>query len=992
MTPDFERLKHALVDRYALVSSIGRGGMATVYLAEDLKHHRQVAIKVVHPQLAATIGRERFRREIEIAANLVHPHIVPLHDSGEADGFLYYVMPFIEGETLRERLERDGPLPIEEAIQVADEIADGLAYAHGHGVIHRDIKPANVLLADGHALLVDFGIAQAVTVAAGKRLTVTGLAVGTPEYMSPDQGLAVVDIDGRSDLYSLGCVLYEMLVGHPPFEASTAVALMTRHLTEVPAPIRDTREDAPKALEAVVQRMLAKVPDERYETADRLREDLRAVRQGAPVTARLSTTPARRRRLAVGAVVAGIVAVGIWAILSDSRPGGQSANTASDIVAVLPFRVAAADPGLDYLGEGMVDLLSARLTGDGGARAVDPRTLLSLWNRAGGTVTGDLPEEFALTVARDLGAGRLISGSVVGTPAVLVLTAFSQTVPEGRILAHSRAEGPADSLTHLVDQLVAQLLALEAGESQQRLAALTSTSLPALRAYLDGQAAHRRGRYEDAVASFQEALAIDSTFALAGIGLRNAASWTAYAQVAAPVGLALAWASRDRLSRRDRTFLTALVGPRYPEPSPVAAQLAAWERAVRELPDRAEAWYELGEVLLHFGALINVNAQLERAEAAYNRSLALDSTFNPPLEHLYDIASLRHDTAQIRRLGQQFLARGAAGHPEVIRWQMALALGDRAAHQASRQELESASTDILPLVVFYSQIAFAWAGGLDDADVAVLQLRRRLTTEAERWNMLLSQHSLALNRGRPKEALRITEELGRIRPTDRAHLRIRILDALYWDGNSAAAAAAARDLAGYVSQAEAGATGAGADETAELEDLCVLEQWRLRHGDTASAPRSISRLEEDVPADRVGQTRAFLCAVQLRALLTHATDQAEGLRWTDSLDALLRVGPIVEGAVIANLNLVRLRKEQGNLEGALAASRRHPLAFGGEQYLSSLRREEGRLAAALGDTATAIQALLHYMSLRSDPEPALGAETERVAEELSDLSGFESNL
>src|SRR5439155_165608 len=224
------RLQAALADRYTIERELGRGGMATVYLAEDLKHHRKVAIKVLKPDLAAALGPERFLREIEIAAGLSHPHILPLHDSGEAGGLLYYVMPFVEGESLRDRLNREQQLPLEDALQITREVADALTYAHSHDVAHRDIKPENILLQARHAVVSDFGIARAITAAAGGNLTATGVAIGTPAYMSPEQASGQSQVDERSDIYSLGCVLYEMLAGEPPFTGPSAESIVRQHL------------------------------------------------------------------------------------------------------------------------------------------------------------------------------------------------------------------------------------------------------------------------------------------------------------------------------------------------------------------------------------------------------------------------------------------------------------------------------------------------------------------------------------------------------------------------------------------------------------------------------------------------------------------------------------------------------------------------------------------------------------------------------------------
>ncbi len=268
MSDAVERLKAALAGRYQVEEEIGQGGMAVVFLAQDLKHHRKVALKVLRSELAAILGSERFLKEIEVTANLQHPNILPLYDSGEADGFLFYVMPLVEGETLRERLDRDHQLPVEEAVSIAKSVSAALDYAHRHGVIHRDIKPSNILLHDGQALVSDFGIALAMRNAGGDtRLTETGLSIGTPHYMSPEQAAGDRELDARSDLYSLGAVTYEMLVGEPPHVAKTAQAVVAKILSDTPAPIRRTREFVPANVEAAVAVALARSPADRFASA-----------------------------------------------------------------------------------------------------------------------------------------------------------------------------------------------------------------------------------------------------------------------------------------------------------------------------------------------------------------------------------------------------------------------------------------------------------------------------------------------------------------------------------------------------------------------------------------------------------------------------------------------------------------------------------------------------------------------------------------------------
>ncbi|MFV1988802.1 MAG: serine/threonine-protein kinase, partial [Gemmatimonadota bacterium] len=269
-----EGLRQALEDRYTIERRLGEGGMATVYLAEDIKHERKVALKVLKPELAAVIGGERFVTEIKTTAGLQHPHILPLFDSGVADGFLYYVMPFIEGETLRDRLDRERQLPVEDALSLTKACAGALDYAHRHGVIHRDIKPENILLHEGNPVVADFGIALAISAAGGGRLTETGLSLGTPHYMSPEQATADRDLTSRSDVYSLGCVLYEMLAGDPPHTGPSAQAILMRILTEDPRPITDQRRSVPPNVAAAVAKSLEKLPADRFESASAFAEAL----------------------------------------------------------------------------------------------------------------------------------------------------------------------------------------------------------------------------------------------------------------------------------------------------------------------------------------------------------------------------------------------------------------------------------------------------------------------------------------------------------------------------------------------------------------------------------------------------------------------------------------------------------------------------------------------------------------------------------------------
>ncbi len=360
------RLATGLADRYRVERELGQGGMATVYLAEDLKHRRNVAIKVLHPDLGAALGAERFLSEISTTARLQHPHILPLLDSGEADGLLYYVMPLVTGETLRSRLERERQLPVQDAVRIAREVADALGCAHAQGVIHRDIKPENILLQGGHALVADFGIALAVQEAGGQRLTQTGLSLGTPQYMSPEQAMGEKQVDRRSDIYALGAVTYEMLIGEAPFTGPTVQSIVARIMTEEPRHLGVQRKAVPGPVEHAVLRALEKLPADRWASAEAFAAALEEQPGPAPrASAPRAIAPAPRVRLVIGVA---ILALGLLAAAwyVSRAPGNPSAKPR---IVVLPaVNLAGAEQA--YLADGIAEEINNRLVGLTGVEVI----------------------------------------------------------------------------------------------------------------------------------------------------------------------------------------------------------------------------------------------------------------------------------------------------------------------------------------------------------------------------------------------------------------------------------------------------------------------------------------------------------------------------------------------------------------------------------------------------------------------------------------------
>ena len=410
MTDPFAELNAALPSHYIIDRELGRGGMALVYLARDTRHERFVALKTLRPEIAMALGRERFLREIKLAARLQHPNILPVYDSGDAGGTLYYVMPYVEGESLRDRLEREPQLPVDDALQIAKEVAEALAYAHSHDVVHRDIKPENIMMSGGHAIVTDFGIARAVSAAGGDKLTQTGLAIGTPAYMPPEQASGSGQVDRRSDIYSLACVLYETLAGQPPFTGPTAQAIMARHSLDSVPRLKIVRDAIPDELETVIERALEKVPADRYQTSGEFAKALTAASTGH--VSRV-TAARRRSRLGLRPLTVGIgvgvlaVIVGAWLLFGPhGRRGGGAGGGAGSLlqnrVAVLYFNDASRDSSLRYLADGLTESLIDQLSAIQALDVVSRNGVAPFRGR-------DAPRD---SVARVLEAGTLVEGEV----------------------------------------------------------------------------------------------------------------------------------------------------------------------------------------------------------------------------------------------------------------------------------------------------------------------------------------------------------------------------------------------------------------------------------------------------------------------------------------------------------------------------------------------------------------------------------------------------
>ena len=857
MPDELDRLKTALADRYGIEREVGSGGMATVYLAEDLKHHRKVAVKVLRSDLAAALGAERFLREIEIAAQLQHPHILTLIDSGEADGFLYYIMPFVEGESLRAKLARERELPIPEAARILRDVVDALAHAHAHGVVHRDIKPDNVLLSGHHAVVTDFGVAKAVSEATGRnQLTTAGVALGTPAYMAPEQAVADPHIDHRADIYAIGALAYELLTGRPPFIGDNAQQVLAAHVTDPPDPVTRYRETVPPALAELVMRCLAKKPADRWQSTAELLPHIETFTTPSGGITPTDTQPVeaapavdlvglfkraesgRLVRVAAVYLIASVVVLGAvqlmasllglpgWflpagvallliglpiilttAVIQGARlpspehltPGtlppwraphhwftwkravlggvfafvglgslgsglvwlrNRGHELQDDVVAVMPFHVVGND--IELWREGLVDLLGTALDGTGQFRASDPRAVINNWRKELGDAA-ELPEpEKAAEVGRALGAGHLILGSVIRTgPEALRVAADIYSTRWLRKEGSATVEGPEVEMTSLIDQMTVDLMkSVWRGEGglDVRVSAITTTSIPALKAFLEGEQAFRRSQFEDAQQALTRAVEADSTFAMALHRLAISYGWS--------IGIFGGELSRYAsaavrhsagLPERDSLFI---VGSKLLYVDGDLESVRLFERLTRRYPDDLEAWYGLGEAHVHLGA--QEGRQYTSAIAPFERALALDSTFAPPLIHMIEIAHYESDSARAREWTAAYLALDSTSRfAENFRLGASLRFGSPDDSAAARVTLDTVDQQVFGPLLNLSQ---NWSLPLLET-AARAGANPRLPDGMRGWSLLQLGRQY-LRRGRVAAALEVTRQGHALRPDD----------------------------------------------------------------------------------------------------------------------------------------------------------------------------------------------------------------------------------
>ena len=532
MSDRLEELKAALKGRYEIERELGHGGMATVYLAQDVERQREVAVKVLRPDLAAALGPERFLREIRIAANLTHPHILPLYDSGEAEGFLFYVMPYIKGQTLRDRIEKEGELPIAEAVRIIREVVDALAFAHSEGVVHRDIKPDNIMLTGGHAIVADFGVAKAVSEATGRdKLTTAGVALGTPAYMSPEQATADPHVDHRADIYAVGAMAYELLAGRTPFTGATPQSILAAHVTEQVEPVSKHRDHVSAELEALIMRCLEKKPADRWQSADEMLPHLDLVATssgGLTPTHTQPVTGSKTSRWKPAAILIGALVVGAFGVsqMTSGSPGDGAPNEAvtedtRPSVGVLAFIDRSSEGDNEYLADGMSEAIMDGLF-NAGIRVAARTSSFSFKGS-----TDDIP-----TIASKLGVAYVMEGSLLRIGDQLRVSARLVNAQDGFPVWSDDYDGQFNDVFSFQDNVVGSIvnaLQREFGEGSQaapiRDAAGTTENSEAYDSYMLGRFFLAKRTYDGmstSIAHFENAVALDSNFALAWVGLSDA--------------------------------------------------------------------------------------------------------------------------------------------------------------------------------------------------------------------------------------------------------------------------------------------------------------------------------------------------------------------------------------------------------------------------------------------------------------------------------------
>ncbi len=854
-----ERLRECLAPRYEVEQEIGRGGNAVVYRARDVEHGRAVAVKVVRDEIAVLLGVDRFLREVQIEAQLQHPHILPLYDSGRVDGRPYYVTPYAAEGSLRDCLRREKQLPLDDAVRIVEQMADALAHAHARGVVHRDVKPENILFTAGHAVLADFGLARAITVAAGERITQSGIAVGTPSYMSPEQAAADGAVDARSDLYALGCVLYEMLAGSPAFDGATAQAILARQLYDQPPSLAILRPKLPAGVFRFLERALEKTPADRWQSAADFSVALAAAVRTPGLAAQAAARRRRRIVLAAAAVVATAALVVWWPFAPPTLE--------RDRVVVFPFTergVPVAQAGLGA--EVALGILRS-------LEHAEVMTSLDGWDRLDERERADpdrVTARRARAIARDRRARHYITGVVEGGVDSVAVSVRLYDAAADTLVRQASASAPASAAAAgQVGEtaLKGVLPALLDPGSATDIGVLGQSQSAAVALWLHGERAYRSSRFRDALAAFSRAVALDSSLGVAAVRGAQAAAWVGQwgrADTLLDYGLA----REPTLPEQYRLLAHGL--RYYFDGRPDSA--ASWlTRLTQRRPEWADGRMALGEVFYHLGASVLGGDSLAAIE--FRAALAADPRFTPALRHVTELAIRADRPDSARKLLTRYrkvepdssvvlpieLMLACVTHGPGSEWQMAAARDPGAVMNAG---LQLAGRGAHPAC---AEAAFRALLAAPDAD------------ERTRWGGLIGLQTLLVATGRPREARALLDSA--VQAGDSDALSYYVIGAL-----------AGAPMEQGVRQLEALVREAFQDDYRRIVGaryVWLLGVWYAHTGDATRLLRALAAIDEKVAQHHAPVDSNLAAALRAHLALVRR-DTTEALR---RFRALSVVGP-----------------------------------------------------------------------------------------------------
>lgn len=978
------RLTLAVADRYTVERELGGGGMSRVFVALEHALGRRVVIKTLPED--ATLGTsaaERFRREILTAARIEHANIVPVLAAGDIAGTPYFVMPWVDGDSLRQLLQRER-VPLPQAISILRDVARALAAAHAQGVVHRDIKPENILLSGGAARVTDFGVAKALSVATqspatNAGMTGLGISIGTPAYMAPEQLAADPALDHRADIYAWGLVAYELLSGHYPFEGLSGAALLQAQLGTNPPALAQRDPSIPAGVSGLVVRTLLKDPANRPQSATELiaaLDDAHSSSTRAGVGEQKRPT-SRTIGLLVGAVAVVVVAgVGIWRALKPAP------TTDEGVIAVAPFHVSGSEQ-LRYLREGIADLMVPQLASIAKVKPSSARQMFASWKRVAGSMDTDLDDDGMLKAASAIGAGQVIVGSIVSTGPNILINAQLRRVRGNSVVHSDTVMGVVDSVVAMTARLTAKLLLVSDGASAARLTEVMRAKPAAITAFLNGERNYRSGRYNDALKQFAESYAADSTFPLVPLRIHTVNGWMLSDAIAGP-WVQRALAHRAQLTGSDSLLLEAYADPALPRGTPPVANMQrVWDIALRA--NSAEVWYVAADQYFHNGYSVGVTDAMDKALDGFKRAEAIDSTYVGGIEHQTMLYLTRGDTANARAAERRQARIDSTGDYFIVsntHLRMSVANPSELAalaHEIAVKPPRVAATVGGFLYSLSTVFTVPPAMTIVDSVLANPNIASSLSVGSAEYGLL---RDALYNTGRVAEAQQFVA-----RDTSRIAVAEVVLASLYWDGDTAAAR---RGAARIGQQSKSGRDTTGTVSSTLPRLALALALWSLDQGDSVTSRKVLEELRAyRAPATDVSlgyPTQIYSRLLETRMAVKARAPNAKAL--LAGLDSAIVATPRLDRRdvrSIANLMVAGMWAEVGEPNNAYIASRRRDVQVATPVFATTFLRLRADAAEKIGKKDEAISALQAYVELRRKADAPLQADVQAARARLKAL-------